>query len=245
MSKQESRLSIAIESQEAVRNAKAVTKELEFIQAGGEKASKSVETFGKTASSAGTSVKGFGSHIESSTKALSDQINTVDKNVLALKTLAKHIAGIITINSAISRADAYTQMAARIEQTTKSTAEYNMVQKRLLETANTTYRSLSEAQEAYLAIESSIKLMGKTTKQALDISDAMSFAFTANATATDKAKSAMDAYGKSLDMGKVGSDQWISIMQAIPGIAADIAASTGRTEAEIRTLGVTGKITVE
>lgn len=252
MAEQKSRLAIEIDSSQAVRDAKQLADELVKLHASGEKAGKSAVNLAKSIQGAGNQTQSLTGAVGRSTNAIQRQTNEFEhqekqlgKNTFAMQTLAKHIAGVITISSAISRADAYTQMAARIEQTTNSAAEYNMVQKRLLETANTTYRSLSEAQEAYLAIESSIKLMGKTTKQALDISDAMSFAFTANATATDKAKSAMDAYGKSLDMGKVGSDQWISIMQAIPGIASDIAASTGRTEAEIRTLGVTGKITVE
>ncbi|WP_353172453.1 tape measure protein [Acinetobacter rudis] len=245
MVEQKSRLAIEIDSQEAVRNAKAVTKELEFIQAGGEKASKSVDNLGKTASTAGTSVKGFGSHVESSTRALSDQTNVVDKNVLAMKNLAKIVAGYISISKGIEAADGYTQMAARIRNATTSAQEYNLVQDRLLATANTTFRALSEAQEVYLSLAGGMKSLGYSTKQTLDLSDSLSFAFTANATRADQAQSAMDSLSKSMAKGKIDADAWISIVTGADNVIADMAKTTGKTETEIRQLGATGKASLE
>lgn len=241
---QESRLVIVIDSKNAERNTAALNDELAKIFNSGNKAANSTDNLGASIKTTSGAAKDLTGSVGATTKALSDQERALAQNAVALKSLATFVGGFITISSAIARADGYTQMAARIEGATASAAEYDMVQKRLLETANTTYRSLSEAQEAYLGIEASIKLMGKTTEQALNISDAMSFAFTANATSADKAQSAMNAYAKSLDIGKVGADQWISIMQGIPGIAADIAKSTGKTEQEIRSLGVAGKVSV-
>ncbi|WP_139851473.1 tape measure protein [Acinetobacter pullicarnis] len=248
---QESRLVIVIDSKNAEKNTVALREELTKIFNEGNKASGSTEHFGASAKSAGNSAQGMAASVGTSTRALDEQAKKASENTNAIKEMAKVVAGFIAIDKGIAMADGYTQMAARIRIATSSTEEYNLVQKRLFETANTTYRSLAEAQEVYLGIESSIKLMGKTTIQALDVTDAMSFAFTANATAADKAQSALNAYSKSLDQGKVGNDQWISIMQAIPGIASDISKylkESGQdalaTEQKVREMGISGKVSV-
>ncbi len=249
---QESKLLIKIDSQQAKRDTNELLQELNGLSSAGNKASNSTDQFGVSAKSAGNSAQGMAASVGTSTRALDEQAKRVRINTEGIKELAKVVMGFIAIDKGIAMADGYTQMAARIRIATSSTEEYNLVQKRLFETANTTYRSLAEAQEVYLGIESSIKLMGKTTTQALDVTDAMSFAFTANATSIDKAQSALNAYGRSLDKGSVGNDQWISIMQAIPGIASDISKylkESGRdataTEQKIREMGVAGKVGVD
>jgi len=130
----------------------------------------------------------------------------------SIKTLVGFMGGLLTINKAIAMADGYTQMAARIRNATSSAEEYDLVQNRVLATANTTYRSLSEAQEVYLSLSGGMKSLGKSTTQTLDLVDSLSFSFTHNATRTDQAQSAMDALSKSMAKGKVDGDAWISIV---------------------------------
>lgn len=88
-----------------------------------------------------------------------------------------------------------------------------------------------------------LKDYGATTEQALRITDSLSFSFTHNATAGDKAKSATDAFMKSIYSGKVGSQQWITILSAVPSIVGDIADSMGVSREEVLKLGNAGKIT--
>ena len=160
----------------------------------------------------------------------------------SIKSLVGYMGGLVAINKAISMADGYTQMAARIRNATASAEEYALVQDRLLKTANGTYRSLSEAQEVYLATSGGLKELGYSTKQTLDISDSLSYSFVHNATSADKAKSAMDAYGKILDKGKVEADAWFSLMAAVPNILTDVSKATGKSTAEIRRLGASGQL---
>jgi tape measure domain-containing protein len=163
----------------------------------------------------------------------------------SIKTLVGFMGGLLTINKAIAMADGYTQMAARIRNATSSAEEYDLVQNRVLATANTTYRSLGEAQEVYLSLSGGMKSLGKTTTQTLDLVDSLSFSFTHNATRTDQAQSAMDSLAKSMAKGKVDGDAWISIVTGADNIIADMAKTTGKTEAEIRKLGAEGKASLE
>lgn len=170
----------------------------------------------------------------------------IEKNVssasAAIKTLGATALAGLTVGAVIEAADSYTQMAARIRNATSSSQEYQMVQDRLLNTANGTYRALSEAQEVYLALSGGLKELGYNTKQVLDISDSLSYSFVHNATSADKAQSAMSAYGKVLDKGKVDADAWFSIIAAVPNVLDDVAKATGKSSQEIRRLGAEGKL---
>lgn len=171
-----------------------------------------------------------------------NQINAMSGS---LKALAGYMGGILTISSAISMADGYTQMAARIRNATSSAQEYELVQERILATANTTFRSLGEAQEVYLSMAGGMKSLGYQTTQTLDLVDSLSFSFTHNATRADQAQSAMDSLSKSMAKGKIDADAWISIVTGADNVIADMAKTTGKTEAEIRKLGAEGKASLE
>ncbi|RPS33624.1 tape measure protein [Pseudomonas aeruginosa] len=150
-----------------------------------------------------------------------------------------------TLQSVIELSDQYGQMASRIRNATSSAEEYAMVQERLLQTANGTFRALSEAQEVYLATADTLRDLGYTTSDVLDITDSFSYALVRDAARADQATTAMDAWSKALMKNKVEADGWTSIMAATPSIVEGIAEATGRTQAEIRQLGASGKLSVE
>lgn len=193
--------------------------------------------------------------IDSVTTAMQRQQNAAEKTTQVIgffASSAKALAGGITVSTMVDIADGYGQMAAQIEIATKvtddaakSAEKYNYVQERLLKTANTTYRPLKEAQQVYLDVGGALEKVGYTTEQTLNITDSMSFAFTANATAADKATSATNAITSSIIKNKVEANSWSSIMAAIPTITADLAKQTGKTEQEILKLGATGKLSAK
>lgn len=154
------------------------------------------------------------------------------------------LAAAISVRAIIAASDQYGQMAARIRMATSSTEEYTKVQDRLLQTANATYRPLNEAQEVYIRTADAIRTLGYNTDDALDITDSFSFLLVTNAASADKASSAIDAYSKAIQTGKVESDGWQSILAAMPTIVKDLAAATGRSTADIRKLGIEGKLSL-
>ncbi|NWC96073.1 MULTISPECIES: tape measure protein [unclassified Pseudomonas] len=166
---------------------------------------------------------------------------------------AQHASGLIKgalaaaigaagIGKIIETADSYGQMSDRIGMATVSVGEYDLVQQRLLDTAKRTYRPLAEAQELYIRTSDSLKSMGYNTSQALDVMDSFSFLLVTNSASADKASSAIDAYSKALQTGKVEADGWQSILAAMPTVVDTIAKSTGKTAEEIRSLGAQGKL---
>ena len=189
------------------------------------------------------------------TRELSTNVQQLEKRSQALNTeltsVAKALGGLFAAvnlgqfaKDAITTADAYGQMAERIQMASKGSEEYELVQKRLLETANLTYRPLVEQQEMYIQTAAALRSLSYTTKDVLDITDSFSYLLTTNAASADKGRSAIDAYSKSIQTGKVEADAWTSIMSAMPTIVDAIAASTGKTASEIRNLGVTGALSI-
>ncbi|NAR50102.1 tape measure protein [Acinetobacter haemolyticus] len=170
---------------------------------------------------------------------------STDRLSVATRQLAGYMAGIVTVSKAVSMADGYTQMAARIRNATDDAKEYDLVQKRLFDTANSTYRALSEAQEVYLGLSGGMNALGYATKDTLDVSDSLSFSFVANAARADQAQSAIDSFSKSMAKGKIDADAWISIVSAADNIIADMSKTTGMSEVQIRKLGAEGKISLE
>lgn len=162
--------------------------------------------------------------------------------VAALGATLAAAVSVTALRSAAGLVQTYQEMAERVQMATSSQAEFELVQRRLLATANGTYRSLSEAQELYIRTADSLRSMGYSTQQALDVTDSMSYAFVKNATSAERAETAISAFSKSMNTGKVAADQWESITNALPSVINDIAAATGRSAAEIRAMGAAGKL---
>lgn len=162
-----------------------------------------------------------------------------------LSKLAKGLAAVALgamVKELALSVQGYKEMGERVQMATDSVEEFEMVQKRLLETANGTYRSLSEAQEIYINTSSSIRGLGYSTSQALDIVDSLSYAFVTNVTSSQKAESAINALTIATNTNKVTSMQWITLMNAVPTVVDDIAKASGKTSQQVRELGSSGKL---
>ena len=162
-----------------------------------------------------------------------------------IKSSLAGAVGLVGLGKIIEAADSYGQMSDRIGMATSSVSEYDLVQQRLLETAKRTYRPLSEAQELYIRTSDSLRSMGYNTGQALDVMDSFSFLLVTNSASADKASSAIDAYSKALQTGKVEADGWQSMLAAMPTVVDTISESTGQSVEQIRSLGAQGKLSLD
>ncbi|MEG1201966.1 MAG: tape measure protein, partial [Comamonas sp.] len=123
-------------------------------------------------------------------------------------------------------------------------AEYAMVQKRILDAANLTYRPLQEQQTLYIETADALRELGYATSQALDIQDSFTYLLTTNAASQEKGKNAIDAYTKSINSGRIEVDAWQSLLAATPTIIDAVSSATGKTTGEVRQLGITGKLSI-
>ncbi|AYQ11356.1 tape measure protein [Escherichia coli] len=184
-------------------------------------------------------------NMEQSFNKTNKAADALDTGLSRLSSAIKGVIAASALREMAGLVQKYQEMAERVQMATSSQAEFEMVQQRLLTTANGTYRSLQEAQELYIRTADSLRSMQYTTNQAIDVQDSMSYAFVKNATSADRANNAIDAFSKSINTGKVAADQWETITSAIPSVINDIAAASKMTGAQIRELGAAGKLTAK
>lgn len=202
-------------------------------------ASGQVHEFGATAQRASDVATTSFSKTRQGVESISKQLQDARSHLLTFVGVSKLLAG---GGSVIQMADSYGEMAARIRMATTSTEDYRLVQQRLQETAGGTYRALSEAQELYIRTAGALRSLGYNTEQQLDITDSLSYAFVVNSTSADQASSAINAFSRSIQTGKVSSQDWQSLLMATPTLVDDIVRSTGKTAEQIRALGIEGKL---
>lgn len=169
--------------------------------------------------------------------------SNLESGMTKLASAIKLVMAAAALRGLADIVQSYQEMSERVQMATSSQSEFEHVQQRLLKTANGTYRSLSEAQELYITTAASLRSMNYTTDQAIDVQDSMSYAFVKNATSAEIANGAISAFSKSMNKGKVEADSWETIIAAIPSVIDDIATASGKTSAQIRSLGSSGKIT--
>lgn len=231
----------------------ALSHSAEKVERKGIKASVAIEQLKKEQEQAAAQSTKFNDALKKQGQSLNELTTATERQGQALENMSRQSSMIgtvfktllsgYTLLKGIDFADTYTQMASRIKIAVGAGEEYNEVQKRLSENAKTTYRSLSEATEGFLTFNGSMKSIGYNTRQVLDFTDSLTYAFTANATKGYKAQAAMSAIDRAMVRGVIDGRAWQTLMSAVPNSAEMIAKHFKVSEKEVRALGVSGKIT--
>lgn len=224
---------VSVETDAAFKAADQFDKSLDKVQKTADRTDRSTTKLGGGLKKLTADIKRAGSE----SGAANSQFNALRKTIGTIITL-------IGVKTIIDMADQYSDMSSRVRQVTVDTAEFEKVQRRLLATANNTYRPLAEAAEVYIRTSSAIKDLGYNTDQVLDITDSFSYLLVTNSASAERASSSINAYSKAIQTGIVSSETWQSILAAMPSVVSDIASATGETENRIRELGITGKLSL-
>ena len=221
---QESRLSIVIDSKNAKVNAEEVAKTIRDLESAGFAATKS-----------NTQLSGSMNRMASEADAAASSIK---------RGLIAALGGLSAM-SVIDVADEWGQYASRIRMATKSAEEYEHVQKRMVKSAQATFRAINETRESFIQMSPILRDMGFSLDQSIDAVDAFSGLLVVNGANAERGAAAMNALSKSLQRGKVDVESWMTIYTTADTIIDSLAESTGRAAEEIRTLGSDGKITAD
>ncbi|MDQ8952437.1 tape measure protein [Acinetobacter rudis] len=264
MSKQESRLSIAIDSQEAVRNAKAVHKELKSIQETGDFAAKSVEgtsksltTFSQEGAKGASSAKVLAGQIGSvgtQSKTASDGLSKVAQSSnasvasmnmasTAAQALASRIMAIATVGAAVSKMDALTGLENRLKLVTNSQTELNKAMSDTFTIAQNTRQSWDSAAQVYQGFANNAKTLGLDMQKTAVLTETVSKAVAISGSSTQAAEAALVQFNQALSSGVLRGEELNSVMEQAPGLAKAIAQGMGITVGQLRTVAAEGKIT--
>jgi len=155
------------------------------------------------------------------------------------------LAGAFAVSSLIQTADNWGQLASRIKMATDSADQYNLVQSRLMEISDRTYKPIEEQAELFIRSANAMNELGYSTELTLDFIDSISSALTINAASADKGTSAINALSKSMVLGKVSGGEWQTVMEVMPTVIGDVARYLGITETAVKKLASEGKLSMQ
>ncbi|MDQ8953477.1 tape measure protein [Acinetobacter rudis] len=266
MSKQESRLSIAIESQEAVRNAKAVHKELKSIQETGDFAAKSVEgtsksltTFSQEGAKGASSAKVLAGQIGSvgtQSKTASDGLSKVTQSSnasvasmnmasTAAQALASRIMAIATVGAAVSKMDAFAGFENRLKLVTSSQTELNQAMNDTFRIAQSSRQEWDSVVQVYQRFSENAKTLGIDMKKTAELTETVSKAVAISGASSASAEAALTQFGQALASGVLRGEELNSVMEQTPGLSKAIAQGMGITVGQLRAVAAEGKITTD
>lgn len=169
----------------------------------------------------------------------------LNNQFVGIKSAAAGIVGAMSVTSLITMADNWGQVTSRMKMATESGDELAMVQRRLMEISDRTYKPIEEQAELFIRSSNAMKELGYSTSGTIDFIDSISSALTINAASADKGQSAINALSKSMVQGKVSGDEWNTVMEVMPTVVGDIARAMGTTETAVKKLAADGKLSMQ
>ncbi len=172
-------------------------------------------------------------------------LSELNSQFVSMKSAAAGLVGAMSASALITMADNWGQLTSRMKMATQSGDELAMVQRRLMEISDRTYKPIEEQSELFIRSSTAMKELGYSTAGTIDFIDSISSALTINAASADKGASAIDALSKSMVQGKVSGDEWKTVMEVMPTIVGDIARTMNTTETAVKKLASDGKLSMQ
>ncbi|EPP3357452.1 tape measure protein [Acinetobacter baumannii] len=268
---QESRLVVVIDSQNAVRNAKALADEMSKITEKGDSATRTskelgnqinvtnniVQKFnttlnnsssvvgktGEATKQASQQVQKYGQEIRTTTQELDKQEKSARSYSTAIKSLAGYMAGLVTINAAINNMDTYTGLQNRLKLVTNNQAELNKATEDTFQIAQKTYSAWDSVLQVYQRFSDNAKTLNLTMDDTARLTETVSKAVAISGASAEAADAALVQFGQALASGTLRGEELNSVMEQTPALAKAIAQGMGITVGQLRSVAAEGKIT--
>lgn len=268
---QESRLVVVIDTQNAVRNAKALAYEMSKITEKGDSATRTskelgnqinitnniVQKFNTTVNNSSSvvsktsevtkqatqQVQKYGQEIKTTTQELDKQEKSARSYSTAIKSLAGYMAGLVTINAAINNMDTYTGLQNRLKLVTNNQAELNKATEDTFQIAQKTYSAWDSVLQVYQRFSDNAKTLNLTMDDTARLTETVSKAVAISGASAEAADAALVQFGQALASGTLRGEELNSVMEQTPALAKAIAQGMGITVGQLRSVAAEGKIT--
>jgi tape measure domain-containing protein len=165
----------------------------------------------------------------------------------AAASLLAVIGGVAAIraftSSFIEAADVQGRMMSQVQRVTRSQGEYNAVMSRMSEIADDAYVSINSVSEIYVRSIEPMRQLGRTTKDTLDLTEAVSLSLVVSSANVEKQAAAINALSKVMQTGKAEMDDMMSLIIASPRFVEALEAALGKTRAQLLEMVSAGKLT--
>ncbi|MFT0531601.1 tape measure protein [Castellaniella hirudinis] len=211
----------------------------------------SAKRAGTGARSAADAIAQAGTAADRATRAISQNVAAANHQGAALgkltstvKGLASAYLGLSGIKMGLEIVDTIGQVNSRLKNATSSTKEYEEAQQRLMDISNRVYKPFEQSAELFIRTNESLTQLKYTTSESIDFIEALSYGMAASATDSVKAASAIDAVSKSIMNGKMGIEQYRTLINSVPRLQKALGDALGMSNAELDRLARTTGISI-
>ncbi|RZG32627.1 phage tail tape measure protein, partial [Acinetobacter baumannii] len=166
-----------------------------------------------------------------------------DSLSVATRALAGHMAGLLTVGSAISKMDTYTGLQNRLKLVTNNQVELNKATEDTFRIAQKTYSAWDSVLQVYQRFSDNAKTLNLTMDDTARLTETVSKAVAISGASAEAADAALVQFGQALASGTLRGEELNSVMEQTPALAKAIAKGMGITVGELRSVAAEGKIT--
>ncbi|EPV7097562.1 tape measure protein [Acinetobacter baumannii] len=168
---------------------------------------------------------------------------SMDSLSVATRALAGHMAGLLTVGSAISKMDTYTGLQNRLKLVTNNQSELNKATEDTFRIAQKTYSAWDSVLQVYQRFSDNAKTLNLTMDDTARLTETVSKAVAISGASAEAADAALVQFGQALASGTLRGEELNSVMEQTPALAKAIAKGMGITVGELRSVAAEGKIT--
>lgn len=187
--------------------------------------------------------RNLGNELDSIEKKGDFASKSMDSLSISTRALAGHMAGLITISTAISKMDTYTGLQNRLKLVTNNQAELNKATEDTFRIAQKTYSAWDSVLQVYQRFSDNAKTLNLNMDDTARLTETVSKAVAISGASAQAADAALVQFGQALASGTLRGEELNSVMEQTPALAKAIAQGMGITVGELRSVAAQGKIT--
>lgn len=162
-----------------------------------------------------------------------------------LRGIIGAVLGVSLVKRIFGDIDAWGQMEARMRQATSTAQEYAEVDKDLARISRVSYKSYASNAELFVRTRRTMADLGKTTQDTVDVTESLSLGMALSSTKAQDQESVISSLTKAIMQGKMGMDEYGTLMRAAPRLQVALADGLKITTDKLLEQVKAGKVTTD
>lgn len=196
--------------------------------------------FAADAKNAGETANGSFTSAARGVRSISEQLDTARQTLLGYIGASK---GIDTARWVLEQASAMQQLDARLKVATASATDFARAQAGVFAVANKYGAAVGETASAFARLNPVIAQMGGGAGTTLKMLDGLSASLRLSGATAAETSAVLLQFSQAMGSGRVGGDEFRSMMENAEPLMRAVAQQMGKTTAELRQMSEEGKLT--
>lgn len=230
---------------------KAAKEQVDKIGEGASQANTRLKGMGRSGSEAGEQVA---AGAQAGAKSIKEIVREAAQAQMSVKSLVQSAASLAAVfgggvgikqffSAFVQAADLQGRMESQLQRVSQTQAEYNSVLARTRQIADDAFVSVNAVTEVYVRSIEPMRQLGRTSKDTLDLSEALSLSLVVSSASADKQASAIDALSKVMQSGRADMNGFMSLVNTAPRFVEALEKALGKTRAELIAMVSDGQLT--